>query len=179
MKPITPYNRNGNLILDRSVIKELETTSLKNGEEILFLTPGVKAVKLINTDRNTLELQSESGSTTTANFKSHKMTTTQVHPLTDYGVRHFGRAVFSGSEDGETPTYIKLISDTQDGAGIKLDEEPHTIMIVRHSGGGNGHIRAGSVILNGGGLAREGAIRFNESTKKHQGYDGTQWNDLY
>jgi len=41
----------------------------------------------------------------------------------------------------------------------------------------DGRIRVGDTAASI--TAQAGDIRFNTSTNKHQGYDGTSWNDLY
>jgi len=155
MKGILPYNRFGNFLLDRLIVDYLE---------------------LIQGDIDEL--------TVSGKLIAPQLITTGIQPTDDYGVKFYGRNVFGPTLDDEAvEPYIKMNSSDnkkKPGAGFKLNEEDsHMIDVVRNSGARGGHLNVGAIILNGDGLYREGALRFNSNTKKHEGFDGTKWNALY
>ena len=80
-----------------------------------------------------------------------------------------------------TPPHLKLLNTGVAGAGLKT-ERANTIRVVSDSGNLSGNVEASGIYLDSTGSTVanvEGAIRYNSTLKKHQGYDGTEWNDLY
>lgn len=81
---------------------------------------------------------------------------------------------------GKSP-FFKILNTGVAGAGFKV-ESPHTVKIVNDGGTSNGSIEANGIVLKADGASVaniEGAIRYDATAKKHQGYNGTSWNDLY
>ncbi|WP_028888318.1 hypothetical protein [Tenacibaculum ovolyticum] len=60
------------------------------------------------------------------------------------------------------------------GAGTDSSNRKDCLTVFK-----NGAVKYEPVIISTIIAPEEGMIAFNDATKKHQGYDGTQWNDLY
>lgn len=78
---------------------------------------------------------------------------------------------------------IKIINSSNSNAVYLNSSSANvdTLKIVRGALGKSGFLESGGIILNTDNPCPEqiGAIRFNNATKKHQGFNGTSWNDLY
>ena len=60
-----------------------------------------------------------------------------------------------------------------------VSEENRVLRIKDENSDIGGHLRATTVIFGNTDREVEGSIRYNTTTKKHQGYDGTAWHDMY
>lgn len=92
----------------------------------------------------------------------------------------------NGIEFSDNPTKYKenLISLVNKGvAGVKLkaDDKQDTLKIMTDGNDKQGFMECSGIYLNSNNQIQEfeGAVRYNSQEKKHQGYDGTTWHDLY
>lgn len=73
---------------------------------------------------------------------------------------------------------IKFLQTGKYGASIEV-VATDTLEVKRDSGHSGASLKVGNIIFDGTRNDVEGSIRYNNATKKHQGYDGTTWHDLY
>lgn len=180
--------------LNIPAIKLGEISSM-NDEEILLARKGEKAVKVKNTNNGELSILNENetdGATlkvknsttsknTTALTESTHIKTDTVRPLNSTGIQQYGVVTLLGIDGTGKPVYKFLNSGVNDGC-ITLGDANHTLRIAKANDLSPSFLEVSALIfgqsnLNIGNV--EGAIRYNFTTKKHQGYNGTTWNDLY
>jgi|GEM_PF-2373970 len=194
LKGILPINMHGNLIISKALIKQefnlsTEKLALKNAnayfsqDEIRFDTQGEKQVKLINTRDKTLQLEPAGSSWVGGVFRSHridsrKLEIDEAFSPGSFGMKLLGVINILKDDDRDIEPWIKMLNRGVGGAGFKIFND-NIVDVVRDNGSQGGHLRAGSVIFDGNSTTREGEIRYNKTTKKHQGYDGTTWHNLY
>lgn len=81
------------------------------------------------------------------------------------------------SDRGTKPKIVFLESGV---ATAELRSGADAMEIGDSSGANFGNLKLGKIIISDSSSAPvEGAIRYNSTTKKHEGYDGTQWNPMY
>ena len=193
LKGVLPVNRYGNLVIDRLYIDQFNlkgnrlALNNKNAffqqDEIRFDTQGDKQVRLINTANKILELRPAGSSWSGGIFRSDSLQANnlriqRVFAPGSYGVEFLGATRFHNDEDNDIPPWIKMLNVGIGGAGFKIFNN-NIVDVVRDSGERGGHLRSSSVIFDGSSTSKEGEIRYNKTTKKHQGYDGTTWHNLY
>ncbi|OKP95381.1 hypothetical protein [Paenibacillus sp. P46E] len=126
-----------------------------NNEEVLFRTDGVKAAKLKNTGPNKITVQKENGDAAELEAETLSM----------------GEGAYVNKEEVYLQTSgvksVKIKNTGVETAAILSEANLPAILEVK------------AVVCKGDGPAIEGAIRYNTSTKKHEGYNGTTWNALY
>lgn len=87
---------------------------------------------------------------------------------------------FANSPTKFEDNLLSLVNKGVTGAKLKVETKSDTISVKNDSNSSDGFIECGGVYFNNSNIQNiEGAIRYNSTTKKHQGYNGTTWNDLY
>lgn len=163
-------------------------------EEFVMGKKGLKAVKVKNTAEGELSVLKENGSdgatikvkntitskNTTALTESTHTKTDSLKPLTTQGITQYGVTTLLGLDGTGKPVYKLLNTGVNDGC-ITLGDSNHTIRIAKTSDLSSAFLEISAILFTQGVAVGnvEGAIRYNFTTKKHQGYNGTTWNDLY
>ena len=175
-------------------IKLGEITSLGE-EEFILGRKGEKSVKIKNTNNTELSILNENGTdgatlkvknsvtskNVTALTESTHTKTDTIRPLNSTGIQQYGVVTLLGIDGTGKPVCKFLNSGVNDGC-ITLGDANHTLRIAKANDLSPSFLEVSALIfgqsnLNIGNV--EGAIRYNFTTKKHQGYNGTTWNDLY
>ena len=82
--------------------------------------------------------------------------------------------------DNGTKPKIRLSESGFAAAELVLGTERNTMEIRADNPADFGNLEVGRLIVSDSNSnVKEGAIRYNSTTKKHQGYNGTSWNDMY
>lgn len=173
---------------------KLGEIGLLSEDEFILGIKGVKSVKVRNTARDELSVLKENGvndatlkvknsvtsKNTTALTESTHTKTDSIRPLNTQGLTQYGTLTLLGLDGTGKPVHKLLNTGVNDGC-ITLGDSSHTIRVAKTSDLSPAFLET-SAILFAQGVAVgnvEGAIRYNFTTKKHQGYNGTTWNDLY
>lgn len=92
---------------------------------------------------------------------------------------HFNNSVYVNRTKKETENPEIRLKKTGSHAVALVSEENRVLRIKDENSDIGGHLKATTVILGNTVREVEGSIRYNTRTKKHQGYDGTTWHNLY
>src|SRR5690625_503760 len=180
----TAYNNEKQLLYVKSVasISERARTKridLQTGKEedppyFKLVHTGVSGAGIKTSDRaNTLRVVSDNGEVL-GSLKLAYLFASKILP--EGSSLPIEGKVFIDGVDGNNPD---LILRAKGKHTVRLTvEDYHTLKITAESGV-KSHIDVASVIFGYTSVEKTGAIRFNTTTRKHQGFDGTQWHDLY
>ncbi|MGG0209512.1 hypothetical protein [Bacillus mycoides] len=145
------------------------------GNLIKLVNPGVSGVKLRSgSKKDTLELRSDND-LLPGNLEANTVYLNQITPQ-------------SGAEPIALPGSLqinggrlKLVIPGVNGAGIGVGTNTSAVRILNDPGTLAGNLELAGLLFTSGVPvpAVEGAIRYNSTSKKHEGYNGTQWNPLY
>lgn len=193
MTGVLPVNQNGTLLIDNAEINKLRLRSnqilldnvnayFKN-TELQFHEMGVSSVKIKMTDKNTLEIQSESGSLLgiikLSTVLAARLQTSRLDSP-DGKMNLLGNIKIVSDSNSSTSGFLSV---TDSGVGsVGLKPEANNITQLTDENGNRGNILGvAGIWFNTSRTApgAEGMIRYNASTKKHEGHDGTKWNSLY
>ncbi|MEK9199749.1 hypothetical protein [Ureibacillus sp. FSL E2-3493] len=179
------------LAASQKLLLETDGGSYINAKEILLRDKGIAEGKIVigkNSEGNaalsiynkasTLLLNMElnellASRVKTANFYGDSIYPNKLQQVTSYAKL---RIYATQSDKGE----LHIVSPGVGGARLQVNEA-NTLEIRRDNDQYTANTKQNGIILTGEQVMTEiaGAIRWNPTTKKHQGYNGTAWVDFY
>ncbi|AFU16627.1 4Fe-4S ferredoxin iron-sulfur binding domain protein [Bacillus thuringiensis MC28] len=162
--------RNGNIKANKytSGLSEFVGNLLK------LVNSGVSGVRIrAGSKKDTLEIRSDNDSLA-GNVEVNYAYVNQLLPQT--GDTVIAKGTFQVN-DGR----LKIVKPGVNGAGIAVGSKASSLQIVDDAGVRFGLLELAGLMFQGGVEVPEvgGAVRYNASTKKHEGYDGVKWNAFY
>jgi hypothetical protein len=165
------YNAKGRLVMPKMATGEI---GYIEEDKIMMGKKGVKAVMIYNPTSGTIQILTEAGADLATLKVKNIETTNLIAPSIN------GETIFNGP-GGTGQPLIKLLN-----AGV------NDCYLTTGTAGSSGRVAktsdktpglwemSGAQFLPGVAIGNaEGAMRYNFTTHKHQGYNGTAWMDLY
>lgn len=163
---------------DKKIYTDKDHKAYISQNEIKLLNPNVAGARIrVKDSNNTVEIVADNGAAL-GGLKTNEITTSSLKPKNGDEISMDGIYTIRGDK----LKGIKFIDPGVQGARLGIGNQKNSLKVYNDgentTTGGLLEVRA--VIISGTSVpAVEGAIRFNSSTKKHEGYDGTTWNPLY
>ncbi|EAC2688372.1 hypothetical protein B5H05_15725, partial [Listeria monocytogenes] len=155
--------------------------SYLTNDELKFVNPNVAGARLIVEELpNTLEVRGDNRNTR-GNFKARNILVDRIVPNATNGeIPVDGNFLIMGSQ--EERKGLKFVDLGNKAVRIGIGSMNNTAKVYRDGATQyGGFLELAGLIVEGGTTVPEieGAIRYNDTLKKHQGFDGTTWNNLY
>lgn len=143
----------------------------------------------INSDGNTSFLLMNDGETSMVDMEAEGIISAYLRSTTAFIKNLYPSA---GLDQIEAAAKIKITNENSTDAELHMVKagvagvrsvvnDPDTLEIRGDSNTYLGHLKINGLLMNDEVVtpAVEGALRYNDAVKKHQGYDGAAWHDLY
>ena len=168
------YARFINAIAERITAKEMRISTSEEPAYLKLVQAGVSGGGFKTSSKNNvLQVVSDSGKV----LGSLEMSTAFVSTLkAAYNFINVEDQIRIDRADASPEIIFRKVGSHT----ARLSSEGNNVIdVTSQTGEIYGHLRAATVILGDTSIEREGSIRFNKVSKKHQGFDGEKWNDLY
>lgn len=145
------------------------------GNLLKLVNPGVSGVKMrAGSKKDTLELRSDNDALP-GNLEANHVYLNKIIPQAEGGLVTFdGTFQINGSR-------LKLVDPGVNGAGVGVGFSQASLRIVNDNASQSGLLELAGLLLQDGVTVPsiEGSIRYNRTTKKHEGFNGSSWNPMY
>ncbi|RBP17810.1 MULTISPECIES: BppU family phage baseplate upper protein [Bacillus] len=154
-------------ILGYSELADNDLKLLNKGVSGVHLKAGNRADTLeVRNDKNTL-----TGNVEAAIAYVSKISASDANPIFIDSILQI---------NGTNPMRLKFVNPNVNGAGLGIGTSASSLRIVSDSGLQFGSLEIAGLLFQTGTVPSvEGAIRYNSTSKKHEGFNGSSWNPMY